>query len=378
MPASEWQEEQSGWNQEQQELADYLILIPASRTPHCLNDEALLDYLAKQQKHPNASSIVQHLADCLYCAQRLKRARESYGEAAALAIPRIELPQPGIWAGAASRWFAGAAFACLLCALLLMWWGALPTRQSSQADFLASLLAASKRQQQRIDDLQQKLNTQQLNSTAKPPTLPIKALSSSQEQQMNAKLGALQKANAALQAELQAKSRVSDAETEDLRHTLSRADTQLKQLRQRLALLTPSAAGLQVAFNVPEDVRKLRSGVFAVRGGEDPAQPTVTLLYPLEERVLDTRPTFRWQKMDGATSCSVWIYDAASQDSLSIDRAENLNAVEWLPNVPLVPGKVYAWQVSAMLPTGPVSAPRTKFRVATRAEAAQPALPLRR
>ncbi len=90
------------------------------------------------------------------------------------------------------------------------------------------------------------------------------------------------------------------------------------------------------------------------------------VLQPLGEVVLDVRPLFRWQRLAGAISYSVSIYDMNLNHVMS---SRALGATQWSPDQPLQRGRIYLWQVSAKLSNGEsVSSPRppspeARFRV---------------
>jgi hypothetical protein len=90
------------------------------------------------------------------------------------------------------------------------------------------------------------------------------------------------------------------------------------------------------------------------------------VLQPLGEVVLDVRPLFRWQRLAGAISYSVSIYDMNLNHVMS---SRALGATQWSPDQPLQRGRIYLWQVSAKLSNGEsISSPRppsaeARFRV---------------
>lgn len=89
------------------------------------------------------------------------------------------------------------------------------------------------------------------------------------------------------------------------------------------------------------------------------------VLGPVGTAVTSTRPTFRWGALPGATSYTVAVFDA---DYAQIAAGGPLRGLEWRPARPLVRGREYAWQVTAVrnrkevvAPSAP--APEARFRV---------------
>ena len=62
--------------------------------------------------------------------------------------------------------------------------------------------------------------------------------------------------------------------------------------------------------------------------------------------VIETdRPTFRWQKLEGAQNCTVTIYDAKLRQ---VQSSGPLTRLEWTTPIPLARGVTYSWQISAL------------------------------
>ena len=77
------------------------------------------------------------------------------------------------------------------------------------------------------------------------------------------------------------------------------------------------------------------------------------------------RPTFRWSRLEGATSYVVEVYDDQFRLAAS---SPQLTALSWTTMQPLARGRVYSWQVKAnkdgaelISPRPP--APQAKFRI---------------
>ncbi len=79
------------------------------------------------------------------------------------------------------------------------------------------------------------------------------------------------------------------------------------------------------------------------------------LLRPIASGSLSDRPEFEWQPIQGARTYKIAIYDL-NYNQVAI--SPPLTATHWHPDKPLTRGKVYSWQVSALLSGGEVTAPQ--------------------
>lgn len=118
---------------------------------------------------------------------------------------------------------------------------------------------------------------------------------------------------------------------------------------------TPALAGLNV-----------KTG--ALMGGN--AGVPFALLAPVAQVSETARPKFRWQVLEGATSYTVTIYNAAFN---KVATSPPLTNTEWQPDQPLPRGVTYSWQVKAFkdgqevaVPMPP--APEAKFKVLEQAK----------
>jgi Putative zinc-finger len=144
----------------------------------------------------------------------------------------------------------------------------------------------------------------------------------------------------------------------------------LSSLEQTIAVLPKEDQGAvldaisQQRFSTPDVLKELRSPEQTLLG--ESAAPRFGVIAPVGEVVMDTRPTFRWQGLAGATGYSVAIFDTNLNPVQSSPR---LQTTEWTPREMLQRGQVYQWQVTATLPGGksvnspsPPS-PEAKFQV---------------
>ena len=70
-----------------------------------------------------------------------------------------------------------------------------------------------------------------------------------------------------------------------------------------------------------------------------------SLISPVGVVTRNTKPTFRWQPLSGATSYTVAILDSAYNVVIT---SPSLTTASWTPTVHLARGSVYAWQVTAV------------------------------
>lgn len=108
----------------------------------------------------------------------------------------------------------------------------------------------------------------------------------------------------------------------------------------------------------------------AIRGDGDRGGK-FSVIEPVGKVILSDHPTFRWSRLDGATSYVVEIYD----DKFALVAASpRLTNNSWAPPQPLRHGAIYSWQVKAIkherefiTPRAP--APHPKFRILDKASA---------
>lgn len=106
--------------------------------------------------------------------------------------------------------------------------------------------------------------------------------------------------------------------------------------------------------------------------GPEGAAPAFTVISPLGRVVLEDRPVFSWNPMQGATY-RVQVTDEQFQ---SVAESETLSQPTWQPKQPLPRGKLLLWQVGATRGTETTRAPQppqpeARFLVATAEVAAR-------
>ncbi|HEU4388564.1 MAG TPA: hypothetical protein VFV34_12255 [Blastocatellia bacterium] len=72
---------------------------------------------------------------------------------------------------------------------------------------------------------------------------------------------------------------------------------------------------------------------------------TFRLLEPLRTVVLSDRPTFRWEKLEGAESYVVFVRKLGSDSEVE---SEPTTETQWTPRAPLKRGHAYVWAVEAL------------------------------
>jgi hypothetical protein len=104
--------------------------------------------------------------------------------------------------------------------------------------------------------------------------------------------------------------------------------------------------------------------------GKPDQQKFFPLLYPTRKIIESERPTLKWGALEGATSYSVTIYDANSNQ---VAKSPKLSTLTWTPPEPLKRGVIYFWEVTAIkdgkeviAPSAPV--PQAKFKVLEQAK----------
>lgn len=112
------------------------------------------------------------------------------------------------------------------------------------------------------------------------------------------------------------------------------------------------AAALRGVLPAPQGVEALQSGPGTLLGTE--AAPAFAPLAPVGTRVSADRPTFRWTAHPGARSYEVAVFDQDLHRSLA---SGSIAGTEWTPAQALTRGRVYLWQVTAVISRERVTAP---------------------
>jgi len=90
-----------------------------------------------------------------------------------------------------------------------------------------------------------------------------------------------------------------------------------------------------------------------------------SVIEPVAKVLMTDHPTFRWSSLAGATSYVVEIYDS---ELILVTASSQLTSHSWAPPKSLARGRVYSWQVKAIIDEKAVVAPRppapqAKFRI---------------
>ncbi|MDQ2944408.1 MAG: hypothetical protein M3Y27_00410 [Acidobacteriota bacterium] len=123
------------------------------------------------------------------------------------------------------------------------------------------------------------------------------------------------------------------------------------------------------SVGIPAEVRSL-AGTPNVLLGRSPAPDSVALTNPVATATLSDRPLFQWNPIPGAAWYRVGIFDS---HVFQVADSGKLTTASWTPERPLVPGRVYAWQLSALVQGRTITAPRppapqARFMVLPQAE----------
>lgn len=132
------------------------------------------------------------------------------------------------------------------------------------------------------------------------------------------------------------------------------------------------AALLAQGVSPPPVLRELTSGSARLMGSEQD-RTGFRLISPLATAVLDDRPTLRWQAFPGAQSFDIAAYDANLR---VVAAGRSVAATVWRVPQPLPRGRIYSWQVRAVIEGREVvapslAAPEARFKVVNQAQAEQ-------
>jgi hypothetical protein len=127
---------------------------------------------------------------------------------------------------------------------------------------------------------------------------------------------------------------------------------------QQAALAAVTTGGL----NTLADLAGLRGKPGQLMG--DP-RARYGLLAPLATIVAEQQPDFKWRPVEHAASYVVSIY---TQDGSVAARSESLSATQWRPPANLQRGRIYTWQVRAVVDSSevvlpPPAEPDAKFKI---------------
>lgn len=116
----------------------------------------------------------------------------------------------------------------------------------------------------------------------------------------------------------------------------------------------------------PRVLTRLDGVLAKLRAGETGKMP-FKLLSPAGVVIAESRPTFRWAALDGATGYRVFIADLKGREAV-VSEPLSANVSEWTPTKPLKRGRIYSWAVTATVNgkevTSPgASGPEVKFKI---------------
>lgn len=105
-------------------------------------------------------------------------------------------------------------------------------------------------------------------------------------------------------------------------------------------------------LHIPQQALALRSSTLALRGRAPLGGPEP--LAPLGAIIINDRPAFTWNAIPNARY-RVEVFDPSFR---SVASSGVLEDTRWTPSAPLPRGGTYLWQVTALTPSGSVTAPR--------------------
>jgi hypothetical protein len=116
---------------------------------------------------------------------------------------------------------------------------------------------------------------------------------------------------------------------------------------------------------IPPLLTELTGGRESLMGAARPISDSFELLAPVSTAVVDDRPLFEWQALDGANDYAVAVFN---EGATLVTRSDVISATRWTPVDPLPRNRTYVWQVTAhrgrdtiTVPVAP--APPAKFHV---------------
>jgi len=122
----------------------------------------------------------------------------------------------------------------------------------------------------------------------------------------------------------------------------------------------------------PSVLRKLTGGRIRLMDRSTDGWP-FKLVEPVQTAVAEDQPEFQWERLAGAASYTVYVFDANFD---LVVKSEPQAVTRWRAPIRLRRGQVYSWEVTALkdgkevtAPTAP--APRSQFRVLRPAELAE-------
>jgi hypothetical protein len=139
------------------------------------------------------------------------------------------------------------------------------------------------------------------------------------------------------------------------------------QFEQRLR-----AALTNQSIDISSEARQLKTSVGTLMGPSAPGVP-FRLIGPVGRVVEMDRPPFRWRGVQGADSYKVGVYDESFR---KVAESPELKITTWTPGIALPRGRVYQWQVTAIVdgkevvsPTRPAG--EARFKIINAANAAE-------
>jgi hypothetical protein len=105
------------------------------------------------------------------------------------------------------------------------------------------------------------------------------------------------------------------------------------------------------------------------RGGRNETPLPDLALTPRQRVLVTERPVFRWQSVPGMKDATVYVVPDDPAEAPRVSKP--VRGTEWIPEIPLRPGKTYQWSVSLRVAgkTSPLESRRILFGVMQKQQA---------
>ena len=358
--------------QPQRAFDSFLAGLKAELPEHLLYEQAAA-YVDDEMDEVTREIAASHLQSCPPCAERVQQLQAFKAEGMGLAaIPPAPISAPTRWQGFVAfwrspvHWIPLQVLATAAIVLLCVWVATLSLRTravelQAERDRLQQTNDALQKQSSAIAEMQARITElEQKNAGLQQDNKKVRASADELQAQLTK----------ALQIQAQKPQNVPSQPLIALNDNGRRVGLNERGEITGLESLPPAyeqsvkKALTTAQLETPTDLAEFVGGSGSlVRGASEGV--AFALVSPVGTAVQSDHPTFRWQKLDGASGYIVTIFDASFH---RVANSELLAQAEWRMPTVLERGKTYSWQVTAIKgnekinsPTTP--APEAKFKV---------------
>jgi hypothetical protein len=318
--------EQSEWTEEERQFATLLQREPARWTPDCPEPEDLIGLIKQADSYPGAARMRAHIADCACCAREFGENWEAFQ--AAESAPKPPVAASAVPAPPAKALAPSAAASGRTVTEKREWW-----RLSAPALGMAAGVAAAALlygavilpRQRQLQETQTQMRQQ--NSAAQ--------IAWDRQQQTDAERLAQAQAETAY-----LRQRVRDLENRPVQVAPSNSAF-IAQTQQK---------GLHIPPLMTVDTTE-------TQGDADASPARIHLLSPVGSILRETRPTFRWRPLDGAT------YTLSIEDAGSHIMDQNVSGTAWRAENRFRPGDYFWWVLAYREDRVVGASPNAVFRI---------------